>query len=60
MRTQMRSTFLPFALPDVDDAELQQISEALASGWVTTGPKTRQFEAALVGHSHDIIRLEVA
>lgn len=40
-----RDTFLPFALPDVDETELQQIGEALASGWVTTGPKTRQFEA---------------
>lgn len=52
-----RCTFLPFALPDVDDAELQQISEALASGWVTTGPKTRQFEtefATAVGAKYAI------
>lgn len=52
-----RDTFLPFALPDVDQAELQQIGEALASGWVTTGPKTRQFEAefaATVGAKHAI------
>lgn len=41
----IRDTFLPFALPDLDDTEFQQIREALASGWVTTGPKTRQFEA---------------
>lgn len=53
----MRKTFLPFALPDVDDAELLQIKEALFSGWVTTGPKTRQFEsefAAAVGAKHAI------
>jgi dTDP-4-amino-4,6-dideoxygalactose transaminase len=53
----MRTTFLPFALPDVDEAELQQIGEALASGWVTTGPKTRQFEAefaATVGAKHAV------
>lgn len=53
----MRRTFLPFALPDVDDAELQQIKEALDSGWVTTGPKTRQFEAefaAAVGARHAV------
>lgn len=52
-----RSSFLPFALPDVDNAELIQIQEALASGWVTTGPKTRQFEAefaAAVGAKHAI------
>jgi len=53
----MRSFFLPFALPDVDDAELVEIKEALDSGWVTTGPKTRQFEAefaAAVGAKHAV------
>ena len=53
----MRDTFLPFALPDVDDAELLQIKEALDSGWVTTGPKTQQFEAefaAAVGAKHAV------
>lgn len=42
----MRESFLPFAIPDVDDDELQEIRDALLSGWVTTGPKTRQFEMA--------------
>ncbi len=53
----MRSAFLPFALPDIDDAEFAHIKEALASGWVTTGPKTRQFEAefaAAIGAKHAI------
>lgn len=53
----MRSAFLPFALPDTDDTEFVQIKEALASGWVTTGPKTRQFEAefaAAIGAKHAI------
>jgi len=42
----MRQTFLPFALPDVDDTELSQIKEVLDSGWITTGAKTHQFEQA--------------
>lgn len=53
----MRNEFLPFALPDIDETEFKQIAEALASGWVTTGPKTRQFErefAAAVGAKHAI------
>ena len=53
----MRQSFLPFALPDVDDQELLEIKEALASGWVTTGPKTKQFEtefAAAVGAKHAV------
>jgi dTDP-4-amino-4,6-dideoxygalactose transaminase len=39
-----RPTFLPFALPDTDETELQQVAEALQNGWLTTGPKTKQFE----------------
>jgi dTDP-4-amino-4,6-dideoxygalactose transaminase len=53
----IRERFLPFALPDTDDSELVEIADALRSGWVTTGPKTRQFEAefaALVGAKHAI------
>ena len=52
-----RSTFLPFALPDTDQSEIDEIAEAVRSGWVTTGPKTRQFEtefAAAVGAQHAI------
>ena len=53
----MRSTYLPFALPDIDGTELAQVQECLESGWITTGPKTQQFErefAALVGAKHAI------
>lgn len=52
-----RLAYLPFALPDLDDAELAEIQETLASGWVTTGPKTKKFEAAFasaVGAKHAI------
>lgn len=41
----MRSTYLPFALPDTDDDEINEIVEAVRSGWVTTGPKVKQFES---------------
>ena len=37
--------FLPFAKPDTGPEELQAVSQAIASGWVTTGPVTKQFEA---------------
>jgi dTDP-4-amino-4,6-dideoxygalactose transaminase len=53
----MRTTFLPFALPDIDEAELVEIKDALNSGWITTGPKVRQFEAdfaTYVGAKHAI------
>lgn len=37
--------FLPFALPDIGEEEINEVVDALRSGWVTTGPKTKQFEA---------------
>src|SRR5262245_9092487 len=53
----MRDTFLPFALPDLDETEFAEIKESLESGCVTTGPKVRRFEAefaAAVGAKHAI------
>jgi perosamine synthetase len=53
----MRSTWLPFALPEIDDDELREVTHVLASGWITTGPKVREFEqrfAAYVGAAHAV------
>lgn len=41
----MSLPFLPFALPEIGEEEIAEVVNALRSGWVTTGPKTRQFEA---------------
>ncbi len=44
--------FLPFALPDIGDAEIDEVVDTLRSGWVTTGPKAKRFEddfAAFLG-----------
>jgi dTDP-4-amino-4,6-dideoxygalactose transaminase len=38
------SQFLPFALPDVGEEEIAEVVDTLRSGWITTGPKTKQFE----------------
>lgn len=40
----MSSHFIPFALPDIGDEEITAVTEALRSNWVTSGPKTREFE----------------
>ena len=40
--------FLPFALPEIGEEEINEVVTALRSGWVTTGPKARQFEADFV------------
>lgn len=38
------SDFLPFALPDIGEEEVQEVVSSLRSGWITTGGKTKQFE----------------
>ncbi|MET0982199.1 MAG: DegT/DnrJ/EryC1/StrS family aminotransferase [Telluria sp.] len=38
--------FLPFALPDIGEEEIAAVVACLRSGWVTTGPAARRFEAA--------------
>jgi dTDP-4-amino-4,6-dideoxygalactose transaminase len=37
--------FLPFALPEIGDEEIAEVVDTLRSGWITTGPKARRFEA---------------
>lgn len=44
--------YIPFSPPDISELEIQEVIEALRSGWVTTGPRTKQLErdvAAYVG-----------
>jgi dTDP-4-amino-4,6-dideoxygalactose transaminase len=43
--TTDNAPFLPFALPDIGDEEIAEVVDTLKSGWVTTGPKARRFEA---------------
>lgn len=42
--------FLPFARPDIGDKEIAAVTQALCSGWVSTGPKTREFEQAFTDY----------
>ncbi len=41
----MTTPFLPFALPEIGEEEIIEVVDVLRSGWVTTGPKAKQFEA---------------
>lgn len=42
MNHKLRS--IPFSPPDMTEVEVQEVAEALRSGWITTGPKTKEFE----------------
>lgn len=53
----IRKTFLPFAVPDTDEAEINEVIDTVRSGWLTTGPKTRRFESEFaeeVGAKHAV------
>jgi perosamine synthetase len=53
----VRSTFLPYGRHEIDDDDVLAATEALRSGWITTGPKVGAFEAAIaetVGARHAV------
>jgi dTDP-4-amino-4,6-dideoxygalactose transaminase len=53
----MRDTFLPYALPSIGDEEIAEVVDTLRSGWLSTGPKVKRFEAdfaAYTGAAHAI------
>jgi len=52
-----RTTYLPFAIPQLGDEELTAVKDVMDSGWITTGPKTHEFEAEFaryVGARHAV------
>lgn len=38
---------IPFSPPDITESEINEVCEALRSGWITTGPRTKEFERRL-------------
>ncbi len=59
----MNTNFLPFSLPDIGEEEIAEVVDTLRSGWVTTGPKARQFEtdfAAYLGEGVEAIAVNSA
>ena len=45
MIKSMRKTFLPFALPSISEEAIEEVASVLRSGWITSGPKVKQFES---------------
>lgn len=41
---------IPFAPPRIDDRTIKAVEEALRSGWITTGPRTKEFERRLAAY----------
>jgi len=54
---KMKKRFIPFSQPLIGDEEISEVVDTLKSGWLTTGPKTKQFEtefARYIGCRHAI------
>lgn len=54
---QKRDTFIPYNLPDITDAEINEVVDTLRSGWLAKGPKTIEFEkrfADYLGAKHAV------
>lgn len=43
---------IPFSPPDLTDAEINEVVSALKSGWITTGPKTKELEREVASFCH--------
>lgn len=42
---------IPFSPPRIDERTIAEVAEALRSGWITTGPRTKEFERRLAAYS---------
>lgn len=43
---------VPFSPPDITEEEIAEVAETLRSGWITTGPKTKEFEKKIATYCH--------
>ena len=48
----MKSRQISFSPPDITEAEIEEVAEALRSGWITTGPRTKKLEAQIAEFCH--------
>jgi len=47
----VREDFLPYNLPDINDADIDAVADVLRSGWLAPGPRVRAFEAAFAAYT---------
>ena len=52
MSSELKKRNIPFSPPDVGEEEIKLVAEALRSGWITTGPKTKEFEREIAAYCH--------
>ncbi len=52
MKTEIIARKIPFSPPDISELEIKEVAEALRSGWITTGPRTKELERRLAEYCH--------
>ena len=52
MSIELKKRNIPFSPPDISELEIQEVVEALKSGWITTGPRTKELERRLADYCH--------
>lgn len=52
MSSELKKRNIPFSPPDITDLEINEVTEALKSGWITTGPRTKELEKKLAEYCH--------
>ncbi len=50
--TEIQKRVIPFSPPDISNLEINEVIEALKSGWITTGPRTKELEKRLAEYCH--------
>lgn len=48
----MEKMNIPFSPPDMSDEEIHEVIDTIKSGWITTGPKTKEFEKQIAAYCH--------
>ena len=48
----MEKRVIPFSPPDISELEIEEVAEVLRSGWITTGPRTKELEKRLAEYCH--------
>ena len=43
---------VPFSPPDMSELEIAEVCDAIRSGWITTGPRTKEFERRIAAYCH--------
>ena len=48
----MKQRQISFSPPDISEEEINEVRQALRSGWITTGPRTKEFEQEIAAYCH--------